>query len=422
MQGELTPPLDAFCPAAVTSETPTAAPVTPAPTDAPVTSAPTAKDATKAPTDAPVTPAPTDAPVTAAPTPKGATKAPTDSPVTPAPTEEPTKAPVTPSPTDKPETCSFCPSGLEDPALELPTEDGATCQTAKDFADSLPADDATCRTVQLAETLCCPNAPPPTEPPVAAPEVPATTEAPPPEPVETCPFCADGLVDPDLVPFPEEDGNGPTCRMIRDGAGMIAADNESCPTLRMAEGACCPEPVVTEAPPTTTEAPPEMSMSMSMSMSIATTTTEPPIFAAKSSKAKGAKSCGHTESGKSSKCPDAKTKKDPTKAKTGKGMRPEDPMAKVAKASDYPDGISSKGGKGGPVVDTKSGKALVDMDPKAEKASAVEKSAKATKVAKTKSGKGKSVKASKADSKAGKAHLLFHKAHKDGESGERLSM
>ena len=55
-----------------------------------------------------------------------------------------------------PDTCEFCPGGLNDPDFVLPTNDGATCTQAKEFASTLLPTDAVCATVQLAETFCCP--------------------------------------------------------------------------------------------------------------------------------------------------------------------------------------------------------------------------------------------------------------------------
>jgi len=56
-----------------------------------------------------------------------------------------------------PDTCQFCPGGLDDPDFVLPTNDGATCTQAKEFASTLLPTDAVCATLQLAETFCCPS-------------------------------------------------------------------------------------------------------------------------------------------------------------------------------------------------------------------------------------------------------------------------
>ena len=74
-------------------------------------------------------------------------------------TEEPTidegmSMPETTTPA-APSMCTFCPDGLDDPEKVLPTDDDATCQSAKDYAESITADDSMCRQVQRAEPLCC---------------------------------------------------------------------------------------------------------------------------------------------------------------------------------------------------------------------------------------------------------------------------
>jgi len=373
---------------------------------------------------------------------------PTDAPTTPAPiTASPTPAPV--------EICSFCPDGVDDPDFLLPTEDGATCGVAKAFADTLPADDDTCQLTKLAETLCCPPKP----------DTPSPTPSPTPVPVEMCEFCPDGLDDPDLL-LPTEDGA--TCGTAKDFADTITADNDFCATVKLAEGLCCPPkpetpsptpepteeptpspsmppvPVTTEAPPETTEAPPATTEAPHMSMPDTTIATEtppmsmpdttiateaPPIF---SSKSKASKACSSADgASKSSKCGSSKsskskTKKNPTKTKTHKGFYPMDPMSKVAKEDGETKDSSSKGSKSGVdsskggkgavhLDDSKSGKALVDMDAKAEKLTKTTKSAKSDgsgKSAKKEKGS-KSAKSSKSDSSGKAAKKLFHKSHKD---------
>ena len=473
-QGDLTPASAAFCPAAVI---PTDAPTTAAPTPAPVEMCSFCPDGV-------------DDPDYLLPTEDGATcgvaKAFADTLASDDDMCQLTKlaetlcCPPKPPTTSPVEMCSFCSNGFDDDVDDiivdflLPTMDGATCVTAKDFADALATDDDMCQTTKLAETLCCPPKPPTTSPSDIV-----GTASPTPAPVEMCEFCPNGLDDPDLL-LPTEDGA--TCGTAKDFAATIAADNDFCATVKLAESLCCPPkpdtpsptpepteestpsfpptteaeappetteapptettpvpsetteapPVTTEAPPGTTEAPPATTTEAPMSMpdtTIIATEAPPmsmPIFASKS---KAAKACSSADGvSKSSKCTSAKskTKKNPTKTKTHKGFYPMDPMSKVAKEDgDYPvkkdsskggkAGVdSSKGGKGAEHLDdSKSGKALVDMDAKAEKLTKTTKSAKADSSGKAaKSKASKMVKSAKADS--GKAaKKLFHKADKD---------
>jgi len=292
-------------------------------------------------------------------------------------TDAPTDAPVTPPPTDAP-SCSFCPDGIDNPDLVLPTDDGATCQTAADFAKALGPDDVMCGTVQMAQALCCPP-----EPPTSAPKV--ETKAPTDEPKPE-------TKAPTEAPKPETP------------SPVAVTEPEPTPDTTTTSATDPATPPETPAPtPNPTPRP----------------TEETPIFASKSAKMSKACDDGSDDaaSAKSSKCKSskAKTKKTPTKTKTHKNPVNKDPMAKVAKESDM--AASGKSSKGSP-IDSKSGKALVDVDAKAEKASNVEtKSAKAAadgKADKSKEG-AKSVKASKADvvpgakaAKGSKAKRLFH--------------
>ena len=56
---------------------------------------------------------------------------------------------------DSGDMCAFCPNGLSDPSFVLPTDDGATCEMASAFANTLLPTDPICATVQLAKVFCC---------------------------------------------------------------------------------------------------------------------------------------------------------------------------------------------------------------------------------------------------------------------------
>ena len=56
---------------------------------------------------------------------------------------------------DNGDMCAFCPNGLSDPSFVLPTDDGATCEMASAFANTLLPTDPICATVQLAKVFCC---------------------------------------------------------------------------------------------------------------------------------------------------------------------------------------------------------------------------------------------------------------------------
>ena len=56
---------------------------------------------------------------------------------------------------DSGDMCAFCPNGLSDPSFVLPTDDGATCEMASAFANTLLPTDLICATVQLAKVFCC---------------------------------------------------------------------------------------------------------------------------------------------------------------------------------------------------------------------------------------------------------------------------
>ena len=185
----------------------------------------------------------------------------------------------------------------------------------------------------------------------------------------SCEFCPDGLtVDSDFA-LPSNDGS--TCTTAMEFAATISPDDAICSTVQLAQGICCPgEPttlpetettttvattqspdtttIATEIPDTTTAAtiedtttppnyiiftePPEQDMSMHLS-------------------AKSVKSGKH-----------GKAKKEPS-AKATKTHKESNPMAKVHKEMSI-----SKSSKSVP-LDAKSGKALVNVDAKAEKVS-----------------------------------------------------
>ena len=120
-----------------------------------------------------------------------------------------------------PDTCQFCPGGLDNPDLKLPTDDGATCLQAKEFASTLLSTDTSCATLKSAETFCCTIIP--------------------------CQFCPDGLNNPGLeLPtglLPSDDGN--TCSLAKDLASTFLSTDTICATVKLAETFCCP---ITENP------------------------------------------------------------------------------------------------------------------------------------------------------------------------------
>lgn len=55
--------------------------------------------------------------------------------------------------------CQFCPDGMtQDASYALPTNDGGTCGSAMEYAETLKAtDEEMCSTIKLAEAICCPQ-------------------------------------------------------------------------------------------------------------------------------------------------------------------------------------------------------------------------------------------------------------------------
>ena len=225
-----------------------------------------------------------------------------------------------PMPTVEPDTpisCEFCPDGLTvDSDFALPSNDGSTCTTAMEFAATISPDDAICSTVQLAQGICCPGEP------TTLPETETTTT------VAT-------IQSPDTTTIATEIPDTTTAATIED-------------TTTPPNYIIFTEPPEHEIPDTTTAAtiedtttppnyiiftePPEQDMSMHLS-------------------AKSVKSGKH-----------GKAKKEPS-AKATKTHKESNPMAKVHKEMSI-----SKSSKSVP-LDAKSGKALVNVDAKAEKVS-----------------------------------------------------
>jgi len=61
-------------------------------------------------------------------------------------------------------------------------------------------------------------------------------------PPPVCPFCPDGLDDPDIK-IPVDDM--PTCQNASDFAATLTSTDPDCETLKLAEPTCCPPPVTT---------------------------------------------------------------------------------------------------------------------------------------------------------------------------------
>jgi len=143
------------------------------------------------------------------------------------------------TPTSTPSSCTFCPAGVTaEPDYELPTDDDATCETAKAFAATLDPTDVMCSTVKLAQVLCCP--------PV---DLPVTTAA-----VEPCTFCPGGLtVEPDFQ-LPTNDGA--TCGTAMGFAATLSSSDAMCPTVKLAQALCCPPVNLPEPTEDAATAPP----------------------------------------------------------------------------------------------------------------------------------------------------------------------
>ena len=143
---------------------------------------------------------------------------------------------ITPTSTSQPTSefmsrvCSFCKDGMIDEGLEIPGRVGETCSSQKDRAESVNGLTALCRTIQQAESVCCP--------PTAA----------------ICPFCEEGIPVPETVL-----SGGQSCEALQASAATVPVDSDLCLEFKAVESQCCPSDASPSMTPVALTRPPKPS-------------------------------------------------------------------------------------------------------------------------------------------------------------------